>query len=181
MVNNRKSVSTRVHYNTSSDPFHRMFHNKHYVQASIAFRRAGRNREAAICDACLLREKARSIPTTTNMARIQAFIAAANAFATCARDSPSGRVDERVAHYTAAGGCYSEACDLKNAGDSYRMAQQYAAAASAYREGGYFDELVEVITQHEDILDSGLLERLTKDARMYYFKVYVNESLSEYH
>ena len=133
-----------------------MFLNKRYAQASAAFIKAGRSREVAICNAYLLREKARSIPTTASTTRIQAFIIAANAFAALARDSPSKRVNERLAYYKASGECYSEARDLKSAGDSYRMAEQYAAAASAYREGGYSDELVEVI------------------------KVYFNEHLSEY-
>ena len=151
-----------------------MFLHKRYAQASVAFLRAGHKREAAICDAYLLREKARSIPTTTSAARIKAFITTADAFITCAQDSPPKRVKERLAYYGTAGECYSEARELKNAGDSYRKAEQYAAAARTYREGGYFDELVEVITQHGNTLDSGLLEGLTKVAQMYYFKVYSN-------
>jgi len=148
-----------------------MFLNRRYAQASVAFRNAGRNREAAICDAYLLREKARSISTTASAARIQAFIITAKAFTKCAQDSPSKRANERRTYYGTAGECYSEARELKNAGDSYWMAEQYHAAARTYREGGYFDEMVKVITQHGDALDSDLLQRLTKVAQMYYFKV----------
>jgi len=148
-----------------------MFSNKRYGQASVAFWRAGKNREAAICDAYLLREKARSISTAASGARIQAFVTAANAFTSCARSSSSEQVDERLAYYGTAGECYLEARDLKNAGGSYTMAQQYTTAARTYREGGYFDEMVEVITQHGDTLDSDLLERLTMAAQMHYFKV----------
>jgi len=148
-----------------------MFLNKRYAQASVAFRNAGRNREVAICDAYLLREKARLISTIAGAARIRAFINAANAFISCARDSHSKQVNERLAYYGAAGECYTEARDLKDAGDSYRKAEQYTAAARAYREGGYFDEMVEVITQYGSALDSNLLERLTMAARMHYFKV----------
>ena len=156
-----------------------MFLNKHYEQASVAFLRAGRNREARICDAYLLREKARLI-STSSAVRTQAFVTAANAFVTCARDSPP-KVNERLAYYGAAGECYSEARDLKNAGDSYRMAEQYATAARTYREGGHIDEMVELITRHGNALDSDLLERLTKVARMYYFKVNFNDrTVSEY-
>jgi len=133
---------------------------------------AGRTREAKICDAYLLREKAQSTSTIASAARIHAFVTAANAFITCARDSPPKQVNERLAYYGAAGECYSEAHDLKNAGESYRMGQQYPAAARAYREGGYFDEMVEVITRHGNTLDSGLLKRLTMAAQMHYFKVY---------
>lgn len=124
-----------------------------------------------ICDAYLLREKARLVSTTASAARIKAFIAAANAFITCALDSPPKQVNERLAYYGTAGECYSEARDLKIAGDYYQMAKKYGEAACAYREGGYFDELAEVITQHRDSLDSDLLERLTMVAQMYYFKV----------
>jgi len=80
---------------------------------------------------------------------------AADAFTTCARDSPSKQINERLAYYGAAGECYSEACDLKHAGDSYRMAENYAAAARMYQKGGYFDEMAEMITRH---CDSNALE-----------------------
>ena len=173
MGKHRKNVSIRTRYHDKShnDDFHRMFFSQRYAQASIAFRRAGRDREAAICDAYLLREKARLVSTTTKAARINAFAAAANAFVPCARDCPSNQVNERLAYYGAAGECYLEARDLKNAGDYYRMAEKYSEAALTYREGGYFSKMVEVITRHGNTLESGLLERLTMVGRMYYFKV----------
>ena len=143
-----------------------MFFNKSYEQASIAFRRAGRNREAAICDAYLLREKARATSTTASAARVQAFVIAAEAFIDCAQHSPSERANECLAYYGAAGECYSEVHDLKRAGDNYRMAQQYDEAARSYQEGGHLHELVEVITQHGNAMDGGLLERLRLAAQM---------------
>jgi len=148
-----------------------MFLDRRYAQASVAFLKAGQTWEASICDAYLLREKARSISTTARVVRIQAFIIAAKAFSKCAQDSPSNRVDERRTYYGTAGECYSEARDLKNAGDSYWMAEQYHVAARTYREGGYLDEMVKVITQHGDALESDLLQRLTMVAQMYCFKV----------
>jgi hypothetical protein len=154
-----------------------MFLNKRYAQASVAFLRAGREREVAICDAYLLREKARSVSTAASEDRTQAFITTADAFMACAEDSPSKRVRERLTYYGIAGECYSEARKFKNAGDNYRMAERYAAAARAYREGSHFSELVEVITQHGSAIESGLLERLTKVTQMYYFKVYSDERL----
>lgn len=117
-----------------------------------------------------------SISTTASAVRIQAFTTAANSLATCARDSPSERDNERLAYYEAAGGCYLEAQDLKNAGDTYSVAGQYPAAACAYREGRHFDDMVEVITQHKDAIDSVLIERLKLDAGYYYFKVCFQQS-----
>ena len=158
-----------------------MFLNKRYTQASVAFLRAGRTLEAAICRAYFLREKARSISTATSVARIKALVTAADAFFACAQNSPPKRVNERLAYYGIAGECYSEARDLKSAGDSYRMAERYNEAARTYLKGECFDEMVGVITQHEDAIDDNLLERLKMVARMYYFKVYVNGLLvSEY-
>lgn len=148
-----------------------MFLNKRYAQASTAFLRAGRYREATICDAYLLREKARLTSTTASTTRARAFVTAAKAFIACAQNSPYRQVNERLAYYRTAGECYSEARDLKNAGDSYLNAEQYATAARAYREGEHFDKLVRVITQHEDAIGSDLLERLMTDSRKHYFKV----------
>ena len=124
-----------------------------------------------ICDAYCLREKARSISTAASATRIKAFDTAAKAFVNCAQNSPDKRNNERLAYYGIAGECFSEAYDLKNAADSYRMAERYSAAACAYREVPCFDEMVEVITQYKNTIDGGLLERLTMVARMYYFKV----------
>ena len=156
-----------------------MFLNKRWEQASVALSKAGRNREVKICDAYLLREKARLIFTTAGEVRVRAFVTAAEAFITCARESTSEEDNERLAHerlayYAAAGECYQEAGDLKNAGDNYRIAEQYPAAACAYREGEHFDEMVEVINRHRDVIDGGLIERLKTDAKVHYFKVYFN-------
>ncbi|KAF9642213.1 P-loop containing nucleoside triphosphate hydrolase protein, partial [Thelephora ganbajun] len=147
-----------------------MFHNEHYEEASVAFLRAGGDREAQICKAYLLRQKARLISATASTARTQAFVTAASAFSSCAQSSTSKQPKERLTCYGAAGECYSEARDLKNAGYSYRMAERYDEAACSYQEGGYVDEMVEVITQHKKSLDSDLLERLMIVAQTYYFK-----------
>ena len=173
MVEDGEKVSTTVYYLdvSHSDAFHRMFFSKHYAQASVAFIRAGREREAAICNAHHLQEKARSTSTAASVARIQAFVAAANAFIACAQDSPSEHVDERLSCYGNAGECYLEANDFENAGCHYLTAQQYAEAACAYRDGRHFDKMKDVVTDHRDALGSGFLARSTLPARFYYFEV----------
>jgi hypothetical protein len=150
-----------------------MFLNKRYEQAAVAFSRAGRDRVAKICDAYLLREKARLVSTTATGVRIQAFVTAAKAFVARARDSTPEQVNERLAYYGAAGECYLEARNPRNAGDNYCAAEQYTAAACAYREGEYFGEMMEVINQHRSAIDNGLIERLETDAKVHYFKVYL--------
>lgn len=158
-----------------------MFDNERYAQASVAFRRTGRDREAKICDAYLLQEKAGLISTTASSARIQAFLAAAQAFSTCAQNSPIRRVEERLACYQAAGDCYSKARDPKRAGDSYQLAELYPEAACSYQEGGHFDQVVKVIIERKDAFADDLHERFMVAARLHYFKVYFDSWIISEH
>lgn len=148
-----------------------MFFSKRYGQASVAFQNAKRPREAAVCDAYLLREKARSQPSTAVVQREKAFIDAAVAFDTCAQSAPPKLEEERQAYYRNAGDCFSEGRKLDEAGKSYVKAGKYTLAARAYRKGGHFDEMVEVLQLYGDSIDSKEVHRLTQVAQMFYFKV----------
>lgn len=177
MANNRSSVRARISSRRTlhSDHFYRMFRNGRYALASAAFLRAGRERQAKICDAYLLQEKAGLVSITAGAARIQAFLTAANAFSACARDCSSRQEKERLTCYEAAGDCYSEARDHKRAGDNYRSAELYDKSARAYGEGGRIDEMVEVFTRYK--INSVLHVQLVEAARIHYFKVRFNGRL----
>ena len=153
-----------------------MFLNKRYEQASVAFKRAGRDREVKICQAYLLRGKARVISTTASEARIQAFLTAAKAFVSCAKDSPAERVTERLSYHKAAGECYSEARSYRNSGKNYLIAGEYDETARAYKNGEYIDEMMEVINRHRDTMDAVLIERLEMAAKLHHFKVCFNSN-----
>ena len=155
----------------SDKPTDSMFFSKRYDEASVAFKRAERPHEAAICNAYLLREKARSLSTTTGTHRKNAFIEAAIAFTACAQAAPQKLEEEKRAYYRNAGECFSEGRKLNEAGESYVKAGEYALAAQTYRKGGHFDEMVEVLRQYKDSIDSKAVCRLTQVAQMYYFKV----------
>lgn len=148
-----------------------MFTNKRYEQALVAFHRAGRTREVAICRAFLLRENARGIPDDQVKERADAFSEAGEAFSTCARESLPDRERERLAYYSNAAECFSQGGRLKEAGDCFVRVEKYSKAARAYREGGHFDEMVEVLEGHGDQIEHGLLARLKKVAQTNYFKV----------
>lgn len=163
----------------SHDPTYSMFFSKRYSQASTAFRNAKRPREAAVCDAYLLREKARSQPSTAAVQREKAFIDAGVAFNTCAQAAPQKLAEERKAYYKNAGDCFSEGRKLREAGKSYVNAEKYTLAARAYRKGGHFDELVEVLQQHGKSIKSEEVHRMTEVARMFYFKVSVDSDEGE--
>ena len=150
-----------------------MFDNELYADASVAFLRAGRHREVGICEAYHLQQEAQLISTSAGKVRAQAFVAAAKALSACAQDAPSDQDDECHILFTAAGECYSKAGDSKRAGDTHLKAEGYDEAARAYREGKHIEEVVEVITQHKNALNSSLYEELMMDARMHYFKVHI--------
>ena len=176
MVGGCNDVGTRIWccFVPRDDYFRRMFRKGRYAQASVAFRRAGREERASICDAYVMQEKARLIPITASETRIQAFVTAANAFVTCAQGSAPGRAGERLVFCEAAGDCFKEARDLKKAANNYRLGGRYDKAALAYKEEGCIDDMVEVITQHKGTFTKSLHQRLTKFAQMHYFKVYAN-------
>jgi len=148
-----------------------MFTNKRYAQALVAFQRAGRTREVAICHAFLLRENARAVPDDQVKDRIGAFNEAGDAFSACAEASPLHRTGERLAYYTNAAECFVQGRTLKKAGGCFAHAEQYSKAARVYREGGHFDEMVEVLEEHSDQIEANLLAQLKKVAQMNYFKV----------
>ena len=155
----------------SDDATDSLFLSKRYAQASIAFQRAECPHEAAVCEAHLLREEARSQPNTAGVPRERAFIEAAVAFNSCAQSAPLELEDERRTYYRNAGDCFSEGRRLGEAGKSYVEAEEYALAARVYRKGGLFDEMVEVLRLHRNSIDRDLVRSLTQVARMFYFKV----------
>lgn len=148
-----------------------MFTNKRYAQALVAFQRAGRAREVAICHAFLLRENARSLPDDQVRERADAFTGAGEAFATCADESLSHQRRERLAYYINAADCFVQGRRLKEAGSCFVRGEQYSKAARIYREGGYFDDMAEVLEEHGSQIEANLLAQLTKVAQMNYFKV----------
>ena len=155
----------------SDEPTNSLFLSKRYAQASIAFQRAGCPREAAVCDAYLLREKARSQPNAARAPREKAFIEAAVAFNTSARAAPPELEYERREYYRNAGECFSEGSKLDEAGKNYVKAEEYTLAARIFRKGGHFDEMVEVLQLYRDSVDGQVARHLTQVARMFYFKV----------
>ena len=148
-----------------------MFFSKRYDEASTAFRNAKRPREAAVCDAYLQREKARSQPNVVGSRREKAFIDAATAFNLCAQAAPPKLDEERRVYYKNAGQCFSEGRKLDEAGNSYVKAEEYTLAAHAYRKGGHFDEMVDVLRLYGNSIDGEVVRRLTQVAQMFYFKV----------
>ncbi|KAF9778765.1 hypothetical protein BJ322DRAFT_1114103 [Thelephora terrestris] len=148
-----------------------MFANKRYAQAKVAYKRAGRDRESAICHAFLLRENAKAVPDDQVKGRAEAFGNAGEAFYTCAETSPPDKRREQLAYYTNAAECFAQGKQWKAAGECFEHAQQYSEAARAYRKGGRFDEMVEVLKRHKNQIEASLHAQLTKVAQMNYFKV----------
>lgn len=149
----------------------RMFANKHYSQAMLAFQQAEKPQKAAICYAFLLREDARLVPNNQARERENAFIKAGEAFSSCAAESQPDEKAERLMYYANAADCFHQGHKFKEAGDCFVHAEQYTKAACAYREGGHFDEMVEVLEGYKDWIEAKVFVQLTRVAKMNYFKV----------
>lgn len=154
-----------------------MFANKRYAQAMVAFNRAGkasgkpRTREVAICHAFLLREDARAVPDDQVIEREDAFTKAGEKFSACANESLPHQKREKLVYYANAAECFVQVRKFREAGVCFVGAEQYSKAARAYREGGHFDEMVEVLEEHGHGIEANLRTQLTKVAQMNYFKV----------
>jgi hypothetical protein len=148
-----------------------MFKNKRYAQALVAFQRAGRAREVAICHAFLLRGNARAVPDDQVRERTDAFVEAGEAFSTCAKETLSSQKVGRLVYYNNGAECFVQGRRLKEAGGCFVHGEKYSEAARVYREGGHFDEMVEVLEEHADQIEANLHAQLTKIAQMNYFKV----------
>ena len=160
-----------------------MFANKRYEQALVAYQRAeqvqqaqqaqqaGSSREVTICHAFLLRENARAVPDDRVKERADAFSEAGEAFFNCANASLQHQRKEKLAYYANAADCFLRGRRLKKAGNCFFRAEQYSKAACVYREGGHFDEMVEILKGHARQIEPSLLAQLTKVAQMNYFKV----------
>lgn len=145
-----------------------MFADKRYLQAVVAFQRAGRSRETAICRAFLLRENAQTVPNDHVKERADAFSEAGEAFSACADASLPQQRREKLAYYTNAAECFAQGNRLKEAGDCFVHAEEHSKAARAYSEGARLDEMAEVL---EGPIEPNLLAQLKKGAQMHYFKV----------
>ena len=148
-----------------------MFTNKRYAQAQVAFQRAGKIREAAICHAFLLREIARVVPDDHAKERVDAFVEAGEAFSTRANESLPHQRRERLVYYANAAACFVQGRRFKEAGDCFVHAEKYSKAARTYRQGGCFDDMVKVLEEYGHQIGADLLAELTKVAQVNYFKV----------
>lgn len=148
----------------------RMFANKRYAQALVAFQRAGKSRQVAICHAFFLRENARAVADDQVKKRVDAFGEAGEAFSTCANGCLPDQVGVQLAYFTNAAECFVQGGRLKEAGDCFLHAEKYSKAARAYRQGAHFDQMVEVLERHGHQIEAGLLAQLKKVAQMNYFK-----------
>ena len=102
--------------------------------------------------------------------RTDAFIKAGKAFSICA-NQPQLQQKERVAYYAGAGECFVRGHRFKEAGSHFVDAGKYTKAACTYQKGCHFDEMADVLEEHADQIEAKLLAKLTKVAKINYFKV----------
>ncbi|KAI6094857.1 hypothetical protein EDD16DRAFT_1502638 [Pisolithus croceorrhizus] len=143
-----------------------LFQHKRYTQAMHCFARANMPREVRIAEAYHFRELARAtigIALLTEQQR--AFSKAAEAFVTCASETP-GR--EKLQYYRTAAECYVRAAEDREAADAYLNAEEYELAAKRYRKAGIFNKTVDVLKSHSEKMSRDCSEELLTVCRLYY-------------
>ncbi|KAI5983593.1 hypothetical protein EDD15DRAFT_2487286 [Pisolithus albus] len=143
-----------------------LFQHKRYAQAMHCFERANMPREVRVAKAYHFRELARA---TVGVALLteqrQAFAKTAEAFVTCASETP-GR--ERLQYYRIAAECHVRAAEDRKAADAYLNAEEYELAAKRYRKAGIFNKTVDVLKSHSQRISRDCSDELLTVCRLYY-------------
>ena len=140
------------------------------MQAVRSYERAGHTRERDVAYAYHLREYAKAQPVTartTDTSRVDAYIAAAEAFLSSAEVADSRQ--EKLAYYRIAAECFVEGGDYGRAGKAYLSASDFTRSAQYYRKAGMFDEAVEVIQVHKRDIPSKTAKKIMDVAKIHYF------------
>lgn len=128
-------------------------------------------READIAKAYSLRRKALAMPLGTRSERTlrtKAFLAAAEAYIHCF--SVAITDDEKHDYPLLAADCYVNSGDNQKAADAYLDAKEYTLATQHFRKAGKFDNAVDVIRNHEEHIDSDVIENIMDVARLEYIR-----------
>lgn len=153
-----------------------LFDKRHYLQAVDSYRRAGLVRESDVAYAYDLRQRAKGQPITDRASRLNAYIAAAQAFLSSAE--AAGNSQDRLTYYRIAAECFAEGKDYGRAGKAFLSAFDFTRSAVYYRKAGMFDEAVEVVQNHKEGIPAETAEKIVKVARLHYLTVDKIESVT---
>src|SRR5271168_336899 len=100
--------------------------------------------------------------------RPAAFESVAQAFLACARGALEGGSVKYKSYYQLAAQCFEEAGNAIQAAENYRIAGDFTKAVLLFKESGKFDDVYDVITNHNDKVASEVLESVKDVTRLYY-------------
>ncbi|KAG6919459.1 hypothetical protein DXG01_005718 [Tephrocybe rancida] len=148
-----------------------LFERKKYLQAKHCYERAAMAHHMAISDAYYLRDQARKAPVgdsrQTKSQRDTAFLTAANAFLTCAKEAPKNS----LVYFRRTAECFEAGKDDLRAAETYLdFVHDYDTAATIFRKLGLFDKAISVIDTYEHHMEKDLVNNIKVVARLYYFR-----------
>ncbi|CAG8840929.1 28225_t:CDS:2, partial [Racocetra persica] len=135
------------------------FERRQYEQAIFCFEKGENEEGRKLANAYLLRQVARdSIHDSDNDIIKSNFIAAAKSFKKCSRPiqaascyqdiemhKEAGDVYYEWNIFESAGNCYVKCKEWKKAGECYEKSKKYVEAVIAYKNGGYYDIVVDLM------------------------------------
>jgi hypothetical protein len=146
----------------------RLFHNREFEEAILAFDNAGDDYMTAIATAYQSQEVARSIPESEKKRRRNAFLSAAKAFEHCA--GLARNYEEECSPYDAAARCYAEINFHEDVVRTLKLANKFTEAASYCFDNNLLDSAVSIIKKHEAQVESDTTERIKQVARLSYLE-----------
>ncbi|CAG8532736.1 4901_t:CDS:10 [Ambispora leptoticha] len=182
-------TSSSAEWNREGNKF---FESRKYKQAIFCYEKSGNDEKLARAKAYHLRQKARaSINDSDWDTVILNFYRAADAFRECSRPIQEASCYEDINMYEKAaeiylGGsmfehaacCYLKISNFEYAGKYFEMASKYTEAVLAYKDGRYYENVLNLMQSHREKIDKKIFNRIIRLVNIHYRRVN-NKKMSE--
>ncbi|CAG8633342.1 4892_t:CDS:2, partial [Ambispora leptoticha] len=172
-------TSSPAEWNREGDKF---FELRKYKQAIFCYEKSENWEKIARAKAYHLRQKARaSINDSDWDTVILNFYLAADAFRKCSRPIQEASCYEDINMYEKAAEiylgecmfehaarCYLKVPNFEYAGKYFEMANKYTEAVLAYKDGRYYEKVIDLMQSHREEIDERTFNRITRLVNIHY-------------
>ncbi|CAG8567860.1 13873_t:CDS:10 [Dentiscutata erythropus] len=166
------------------------FGQRQYEQAIFCFEKSKNMEGLNLANAYLLRQVARASIHDSDEAIVKSnFIKAAESFNKCSRPVQAASCYQDIGMHEEAGDvyanweifesaadCYFKGKSWKKAGSNYEKVKKYAEAVTAYKNGGYYDTVVDLMQRQQ--IDEKTVRRVSRLVNIHYCRE-DNKEMSE--
>ncbi|CAG8450090.1 7512_t:CDS:10 [Dentiscutata heterogama] len=156
------------------------FGQRQYEQAIFCFEKSKNMEGLNLANAYLLRQVARASIHDSDETTVKSnFIKAAESFKKCSRPVQAASCYQDIGMHEEAGDvyadweifesaadCYFKGKSWKKAGSNYEKVKKYAEAVTAYKNGGYYDTVVDLMQRQQ--IDDKTFRRISRLVNIHY-------------